>query len=257
MSQLIAAVLKPVFYVMMIFAGLLLDGYISGEDKKLQRWLLLSPGKPNAIISYFPELDSFPFNESTLSDNSLCVCFSGLFTEERGFFRFLELMVILAVKNPDKNITGLAVGKFTTPQDHQKYVDNVGSLPGNLTITLQDWVPYEKLAGVYESVDIFMELRDDSFFYRNSLPIKIFEYMAMGRPAIYSENDAIKDLLDIEQIGAFVHPSALEEVAAVLQRYIDRPALLHTQGNNARKLTVEKFNWSNEEIKLLQYIDLF
>jgi glycosyltransferase involved in cell wall biosynthesis len=256
-SAFVSSILRPVIYVMMMLAGLLLDGYISGENKKLQRWLLLSPGKPNAIISYFPKLHNFPFKESTLPDNSLRVCFSGLFTEERGFFRFLELVKILAAKNPDKDISGIAVGKFFVPQDERKYNRCVDAMPDNLKITLHEWVPYEKLAGVYAAADIFVELRDDSFFYRNSLPIKIFEYMAMGRPVIYSENEAIKDVLDIEQVGTFVNPNALEEVAAVLQRYIDRPALLRAQGNTARKLAVEKFNWGNEEKKLLNYIDLF
>ena len=255
--EFVASILRPIMYAMMMLAGMLLDGYISGEHKKLQRWLLLSPGKPNTIISYFPDLDNFPIKDSIIHENSLHVCFSGLFTEERGFFRFLELMKILAVNNPEKNFSGIAVGKFSTHQDEQKHHEVVRSTPNNLKITLQDWVAYDKLADVYGAADIFVELRDDSFFYRNSLPIKIFEYMAMGKPVIYSENEAIKEILDIELIGAFVNPDAIEETAAVLQRYIDQPALLSEHGKNARMLAVEKFNWRSEEKKLLSYIQLF
>jgi glycosyltransferase involved in cell wall biosynthesis len=256
-SALLASILKPLFYLMMVIAGLLINGYIFGENKKLSRWLLLSPGKPHAVISYFPDLKYFFHHHASGTGGTLSICFAGLFTAERGFFRFIEVIKKIAGGNPDRTFTGLAIGKFISPRDEQLYNNMLSSVPENVTLTLKDWVPYEELSEVYKTADIFVELRDDTFFYRNSLPIKLFEFMAMGRPVIYSENDAIKEVLDIEQVGAFVNPNALEEVAKVLQKYIDHPSLIQSQGNSARKLAVEKFNWNNEEKKLLHYIDLF
>ncbi len=256
-SALLATILKPLFYLMMVIAGLLIDGYISGENKKLSRWLLLSPGKPHAVISYFPDLSYFPHHPASGTGATLNICFAGLFTQERGFFRFIEVIKKIAGENPDKIFIGTAIGKFISSQDEELFTHMLTSIPGNCTITLKDWVQYENLSEVYKTADIFIELRDDNFFYRNSLPIKLFEFMAMGRPVIYSENDAIKEILDIKQVGAFANPLAIEEVAAILQRYVAQPAMRITQGNNARKLAVEKFNWNNEEKKLIDYIGLF
>lgn len=257
MPVLAAVTLKPFFYLMMIIAGLLIDGYISGENKKLNRWILLSPGKPHAVISYFPDLSHFPHYPASGTGETLHICFAGLFTEERGFFRFIEVLKKIAGKNPDKTFIGTAIGKFAALQDEKLFNNMITATPENCTVTLKDWVQYENLSEVYKAADIFIELRDDTFFYRNSLPIKLFEFMAMGRPVIYSENDAIKEVLDIEQIGAFVNPNAVEDVTSLLQRYIDHPALLRRQGDTARKLAVEKFNWSNEEKMLIDYIALF
>ncbi len=257
MPALLAAMLKPLFYAMMVLAGLLIDGYVSGESKKLQRWLLFSPGKPNAIVSYFPDLSHFSHFPTCESNDSLTTCFAGLFTEERGFFRFVEVLNFLAGKNPEKSFKGLAIGKFNSSRDELRFQQMHSKIPDNLVFTLQDWVEYDKLPDVYKPADIFIELRDNNFFYRNSLPIKLFEFMAMGRPVIYSENDAIKEVLDIQEVGAFVNPLATEDVAAVLQKYVDQPALRIEQGNNARKLAVEEFNWSSEETKLLEYIAQF
>ena len=241
-------------YTMMIVFSFFIDGYIAGEKRKLNRFLILSPGKPNEIVSYFPPLAYYPHSDYESPVNGINICFSGLLTAERGFFRFLDVLKSIALRNPGKHITGTIIGKFVLSTDEQNFEIYMKNLPVNLAISFQGWQKYEDLPIALRKVDICIDLREDSYIFTNSLPIKIFEYMACGKPVIYSKNNAIADVFEISEIGFFVSPADSAGIAEIIEMYIDDPALIELHGKQARRLVEQKFNWSVEEKKLLNFL---
>ena len=83
----------------------------------------------------------------------------------------------------------------------------------------------------------------------------LFEYMACGKPFIYSDIKPIKDELEFEKYGQLVDPTNELEIINTIEKYINDPELVNQHSQNARKLIEENKNWDNESKKLIDLIN--
>lgn len=91
----------------------------------------------------------------------------------------------------------------------------------------------------------------------NSLPTKLFEYMAAGLAVVVSDFPLWRRLLGDLDCATFVDPHDPDAVAAALAAYAADPELLDRHGRNARRAAVDDFSWDGEEATLLAlYRDL-
>ena len=125
----------------------------------------------------------------------------------------------------------------------------------NLEVEFVDWTDYDKMSTVIEKMDICFDLRERNFIYSNSLPIKIFEYMACGKPFIYSDIKPIRDEIDYEKYGFLVNPDNESEIINAIESYLSNPKLVEEHSINARKLVEENKNWENESKKLIEMVN--
>ncbi len=88
--------------------------------------------------------------------------------------------------------------------------------------------------------------------YRESLPIKLFEYMAAGIPVIASDFVPWRRLVEDAGCGICVDPTDPAAVAAAIRELdADRPRA-REMGLRGRDAFQARFNWSSEEAKLLE-----
>lgn len=80
---------------------------------------------------------------------------------------------------------------------------------------------------------------------------KLFEYMASGLPVIASNFPYIKKIIEETECGIIVNPTKTEDIANAMTWVMDNPVAMNTMSENSRKAS-EKYNWSNEEKKLLE-----
>ncbi len=91
----------------------------------------------------------------------------------------------------------------------------------------------------------------------NSLPTKLFEYMAAGLAVVVSDFPLWRRLLGDLDCATFVDPHDPEAVAAAVAAYAADPEMLDRHGRNARRAAVDEFSWDGEEATLLAlYRDL-
>ena len=81
------------------------------------------------------------------------------------------------------------------------------------------------MSSVIERMDICFDLRTRNFIYSNSLPIKIFEYMACGKPFIYSDIKPIKDEMNTTEFGVLVNPENQNEILNAIENYLQNPGI--------------------------------
>jgi len=110
------------------------------------------------------------------------------------------------------------------------------------------------MSSVIERMDICFDLRKRNYIYSNSLPIKIFEYMACGKPFIYSDIKPIRVELDYPKYGQLVNPVNENEIIYAIENYLNNPELVNQHSINARKLIEESKNWKNESKKLIELV---
>lgn len=88
--------------------------------------------------------------------------------------------------------------------------------------------------------------------YIDSLPIKMFEYMLAGIPVIASDFPLWRDIIKENNCGILVDPFKPEETAQAIKWIIEHPEQAEQMGKNGQKAVETKYNWSQEEKKLLQ-----
>ena len=93
-----------------------------------------------------------------------------------------------------------------------------------------------------------------TFIFNNSLPIKLFDFLASGKTIIYSDIKAIKNEIDISEFGFLVDPKDYPSIAAIIENYISHPDILKKHSEKARKAAEQKYNWESVENKLLKLI---
>jgi glycosyltransferase involved in cell wall biosynthesis len=93
--------------------------------------------------------------------------------------------------------------------------------------------------------------------YREALPVKMFEYMAAGIPVIASDFPLWRDIVEGNRCGLCVDPRDPAAIAAAIDHLATHPRQARAMGANGRRAVLQRYNWENEEAKLIAfYADL-
>lgn len=117
------------------------------------------------------------------------------------------------------------------------------------TVPMDEVIPLTKKADV-----VFLMVKPSDANNRTGLGNKQFEAMVCGRPIICTKGTYSGEVTEREQVGLAVDfdEQALREAVVRLR---DDPALREKLGRNALNAALTKYNWQNEERKLLQLYD--
>jgi len=241
-------------YFFNIYATKLADALIIGEVEKMKRYKVVAPFKTKAIISYFPRLEYFPLGEFNISKDEINLGFTGIMNKSRGFFKLLNIIEQLKMKHPKVTWKLTLVGKFLTQADETLFFDWRSSHP-DIEIDFSSWLKYDQLSTQLKKVDIFLDLRELNFIFNNSLPIKIFEYMALGKPVIYSKASSLKKFFGEFSFGKLVDPTNDNEIISAIEFYLFNPEKRKQQGLLGRKLVADNYQWKYCEAKLIHFLE--
>ncbi|AOG12836.1 MULTISPECIES: glycosyltransferase family 4 protein [unclassified Agrobacterium] len=89
--------------------------------------------------------------------------------------------------------------------------------------------------------------------YLDSLPIKMFEYMAAGIPVIASNFPLWREIVDGNHCGVCVDPKDPAAIAAAIDDFVLDPVRASAMGDNGRRAVLGRYNWDREESKLLAF----
>lgn len=93
--------------------------------------------------------------------------------------------------------------------------------------------------------------------YIDALPVKMFEYMAAGVPVIASNFPLWREIIEGNGCGICVDPLDPAAIARAIDYLVTHPKEAEQMGLNGQRAVQEKYNWSIEKAKLLQfYADL-
>lgn len=242
------------FFINNIFLVNHCDELIIGEKAKLKRYILLAPFKPKIIIGYYPVLNFFKFYPQKKNTKEFTLCYAGLINFDRGILTLLFTASKLAERYNHLIIILKIIGKFQYPDEEIEF-NNILKNVSNIRIERISWTTYDKISENLKDAHLCFDLRKRNFIYRNSLPIKIFEYMACGKPFIYSNLKPIsEELKNYNSFGILVNPDNQREIIKAIEKYLNDPELLLKHSQNCRKEIENKKNWEEESIKLITLI---
>ncbi len=230
----------------------LADYLFIGEEGKAKLYNIIAPAIKKAIIGYYPPQKYFQYSSPGYDGKHFTICYAGSIAEANGFKRYLNLIRQAAERFTDKIIIAKIIGPNS---------GSISNLIGdfsaikNITVVCLGWVRYEDFSSQFKDVDLCVDLRDKNKVFNKSLPIKVFDYMASGKPFIFSNLDSFKGFEDVRKAGILIEP---DDIGSALQRislYLDNPEKLKEDSLAAFRLFKEKYNWEAIETKMIKIIN--
>jgi glycosyltransferase involved in cell wall biosynthesis len=135
----------------------------------------------------------------------------------------------------------LIVGDGPGREELEKYAYAHG-LNGAVTFTGN--VSYDDIPQYLAAMDIAVApyVANENFYYS---PIKIFEYMAMGKPVVAGSIGQVEEVIADGETGLLFEPGNISQLAAALAKLVDDSQLCRRLGEKARTWVLQERTWKN------------
>ncbi|MFY8025083.1 MAG: glycosyltransferase [Sediminibacterium sp.] len=201
--------------------------------------------KNNALIFNFPIVKSDSELLSNRNAESNTICYAGLFSEMWNIENILS--AISKIDDIKFNLAG-----HGTDQIIAKFRSNIGWEKVNYL----GQIKHNQVFGlVYSKSTIGMALLDYIPLCKGNIGNmsnnKFFEYLLAGIPIICTDFILWKEIVENNNCGICVNPRNIDEIIKAIVFLKENPDVADTMGKNGRRIVIEKYNWQQEERKLL------
>jgi glycosyltransferase involved in cell wall biosynthesis len=175
-------------------------------------------------------------SELGLTENDVVVGFLGILRPWHGIEMLLSAIKKVCQQNDKCNL--LLVGDGPIRDEIITQADECG-LKGKLVITGR--VPHDRVPDYIALFDIAVSPK--ATFYAS--PMKIVEYMAMGKPVIVPDSENIRDLIEFGEEGLCFKPTDSKELSEQLVVAVGDSFLRVKIANNAKTKVERSLSWEN------------
>ncbi|MBI5405869.1 glycosyltransferase [Candidatus Kaiserbacteria bacterium] len=150
-----------------------------------------------------------------------------------------------------KHALFVAAGGSTTDIKH--YQAEAEALGVAAQVRFVGFMPQSLLAQYQCAADILLMPFPDMPHYRNNMsPVKMFEYMASGRPIIATDLPTIREVLN-EENAVLIPPGDSDALACTVHTLLNDPTLGERLAQRAKK-DVSRYEWSERSRRILDFI---
>ncbi len=203
------------------------------------------PADRTVIVRNYPEnLRQFASAARPWDERKNAVMYAGTLSRDRG----LQLMLD-AIQLVDPTLGARLI--LAGPLRGASLADSLGrELPAHL-LSFEGHVSRERVVEMSGEVRIGLHVVEPLEAYKESLPIKIFEYMAAGIPSIISDFPAWRTLVEENRCGVTVDPLSATDLAAAIERLLRDPATAAEMGRQGAKSAASRYDWKQEGATLV------
>ncbi len=234
-------------------AGLSSNLLIFGEYYKSLPFRLFFWKKP-CFIHYYPDLKYIKNKQSSLIQDEIRLLYSGKFDVDKGIDKVVETAKLTANKAANTRIVLNLIGFYGSDADKNLMHKMLADAPDNLHVNIFPYMEFEAFCEAISDQDIFLDLRQKDLENNHCLPIKIFYYLACGRPVIYSDLKSLKKEVLVENIGLFTNPNNTEEISEKICTYINNQSLYESDCRNSLLASQAFYHWEGEKQKFLDAV---
>jgi len=209
-------------------------------------------------IFNYVRLDGIEFNQQHVCQlldryqGKKVVIYHGSISPERGVFHMIQAMGKL--RRWDPSIVLLLLGPMSESLLSRV---NAQTTEFNLTGCIEH-VPWVDHASVFDYISVarigLVPLLPVCQ-YPQSLPIKLFEYMACGIPVLAADLPSIRPYVEQSMAGLLYDSTSPDALAAGVLRMLSDKDGLRRMGENGRRAVQEKWNWDKMEARLFEVYD--
>lgn len=190
------------------------------------------------IEKFHPDIDSSKLLEKYGLNGKVIIGFVGSFHFWHGVNNLIEVIkeTILATKNT----VFLMVGEGGPMKSRLKEFIRQEGLEKRVIMT--GYISYEEMPNYIAAMDIVLAPYPNlNFFYYS--PMKIFEYMACGKPVISTKIGQIAEIITDKHNGFLCEPDNIKQIIFNLNDLINSAKLRKAIGINARETIYNHYSW--------------
>ncbi|MFX1519420.1 MAG: glycosyltransferase family 4 protein [Promethearchaeota archaeon] len=202
------------------------------------------------IEMFTPEINGMRIRKKYGLENFSVVGYAGCFAEWHGVLDLVKASKKVISKTDQ--VRFLMIG----PNSSVRVLPTVRKMNLDDYFIFTDLVPYNEIPSYLNACDIlvapynpstYAETRKFGFFYS---PIKLFEYMACGRPLITSSCGNIPSIIKDKATGCLFEPGNINDLATAILFLLENRELSKKMGNSARKEVETKYSWKSVTKKI-------
>jgi len=125
-------------------------------------------------------------------------------------------------------------------------------------LTVHGLLPHAAVRALQQDCDVLLapfatEVRSDSGvdISRWTSPLKVFEYLASGRPMLVADLPVLRDVVTAERTALVAPPGDVDAFALALRRLHDDPALRERLGRAGREDATARWTWEARATRIL------
>ncbi len=196
---------------------------------------------PNGVDTdfYTPDVNGSEIRNKLGLKDKFVICFTGTFGKWHGIEVLAETVKHIVRQIPNAVVLYVGDGDLRPNIENIHKRDNVE----NHTI-LTGFVPWLEISKYLAASDILVSpcVSNTDIDFFNS-PVKLFEYLGMGKPIVASEVGQQGEVIKHEHNGLLVPEKSPEALAEAIVRLYKDPELALQLGRQARIDAVEKHDW--------------
>lgn len=201
-----------------------------------------------ANIELFKQMDQKEAKEKlNLDQKCSYICFIGSLAPWQGIEYLIQSAPLIINEIP--NTRFLIVGDGLMKNKLVELCKKIGIF-GNFIFT--GAIPYEEIPNYINSSDLclapFIRNRNEKI---GLSPLKLYEYMACGKPVVASNIKGVGDVLYHINAGIAIEPEQPEELANAIIRLLKDAALREEMGRNGREYVVKNHSWESIAMRIL------
>jgi glycosyltransferase involved in cell wall biosynthesis len=176
--------------------------------------------------------------------------YAGFINERRGLYEMIAAMSSPAVPN-DARLT--LVGKF----DNEAQQEGARHIPGWERVDYIGWTDESALWRLMADAKVGIVTLHPTPTFLDSMPMKLFEYMALGLPVVASDFPAWRAIIETSRCGLLVDPLDPRAIGEAIGHLLSHPDEAEAMGRSGREAVMARFAWQGEGEKLLElYADM-
>lgn len=199
---------------------------------------------PNGVDpkKFSPDISVKDIRKTLNLEGSQVVMSVSSFKPWHGILDIVKVATKIAQEKP--NVRFLLVGSGPTlPPVQQK----VSELKLDSYFTFMGERPHNELPKLINLADVCVYTPQEyGYVERIGLaPIKIFEYMATGKPIVAYKIKGLKEIIEENKAGILVEPGDLYSLATAIITLLNNPQMAKRMGENGRRAVERKYNWQS------------
>jgi len=190
-----------------------------------------------------------PVNEPHFCNKELIVMYHGTLSQNRGLQETVKAISLLKSRYPDIVFIILGDGKAKVELESL-----IKELNLEKNVFLHEPVPYENVPKYIACCDIGILPFPNLNWWRVSSPLKLMEYLAMGKSVIVTNIEAHREVLNGLPCGIFIKSHNVEEIARAIERAYHRRHELRKRGRMGREMVIRKYSWDKQAENLINFL---
>ncbi|MBO72659.1 MAG: glycosyl transferase [Flavobacteriales bacterium] len=247
LPKLLRKPLSIIFNYMQFFICKELNGVVTATPfirKKFEKYI-----DKTIDIKNYPlksEFDVSKETEKNLENKSFNITYIGGITSVRGIKEVVSSFELLGEQFSLK-----LAGRFL----ESDLKNNLESMPGWDNVEYMGFLSRSEVVDLLSKSDCGIVTLHPIENYIDALPIKMFEYMAMGLPVIASDFPLLRTILERYDCGLLVDPLDPIAISEAINYLHNNPTRAEEMGSNGKSAFYSNLNFDNEAIALNDFYE--